>query len=205
VLVIDDGVLAGHVAVALAAHVAELRRQGYSSDWRALLELRDACIEANRGGQSRPSGGPGFCVVETLPVREIEVFEAPAFVDYATAGRMLGCSERTVRRRVREGALPVGGPSKRAMLAVVDVEAYKRSLRSSGVSVGAPGRSLPGPATDSTEGPLAGGASVAVPPIPPADGFPSSGYATAGGRTLGDAMRNLGAVERERQMWWRDR
>lgn len=206
VLVIDDPVLAGHLALALDEHVKKLRRQGYELEWRSLLALRDACLEANRGGQSRPNGGRGFSLVDNVPVREIEAFERPAFVDYATAGRMLGVSARTVRRRVREGKLAAGGPSKRSMIAVVDVERYKQSLRSNGVSVAAPGSpslAAPGAASDSAKREPSAVEKLAVPFHQPADGFLSSSFATARGRTLDDAFGNLGAVEHERQMWWR--
>lgn len=104
-----------HLERALVGYLDRLHRDGYSAPPDILAMLRT--IQASCG-QERPKVAPA------LP--DADGDDMSLVVTYAEAGRMLGCSERTVRREVADGSLPsikVAGRTRR-----IRVEDIRRRL-----------------------------------------------------------------------------
>ena len=116
-----DGWLARHVAAALRAHCRSLTTNGVRVP-RALVELASACASEVSEGQRGSRLDPENAVLDGGLMY-------PRAVDYAEAGRLLGVSLSSVKRLVRDGALPVvhiGGRVPRVRVA--DLDAYLANL-----------------------------------------------------------------------------
>lgn len=113
-----------HLERALRLYLDQLRRDGYPAPPDLLAFLRT--VQAS-SGQERPK--------VAAPWHESDGGDMSLTVTYEEAGRMLSCSERTVRRLVASGTLPVVeiGPRTRR-LSVADIRKHLSGGTTSGPS-----------------------------------------------------------------------
>lgn len=101
-LLVLDGRLADHLARAVAEHLKWCRRAGVPAP--AELATLLAALSAH-SGQERPNVAPGD----------------PQAVNGASAARLLGVSERTVRRMRADGRLPSVRVGRRVLVPLAGV------------------------------------------------------------------------------------
>lgn len=94
-LLVTDRTTLSHLEQALDGYITRLRRNGIAPPPDLLALLRS--LTASRG-QARPNVAPGEAAAHD--------HDMSLAVTYADAGRMLGISERTVRREVAAGRIP---------------------------------------------------------------------------------------------------
>lgn len=68
----------------------------------------------------------------SAPDEHAAVLTVPALLSVATVATVLGCSTRTVRRRITAGALPAVVEGERTMVRGDDLRTYVDSLKSIG-------------------------------------------------------------------------
>lgn len=117
ILAVVDDVTRAHLAAAIAAHQAALRRNGIPVP----ASVRELAQALAKDGQARPAfddnGEPG----DAGPMEKLAV-------DYRDAGAMVGVSDRTVRRLVQRGDLPAVDLAGCRRIRVADLVAYAASL-----------------------------------------------------------------------------
>jgi excisionase family DNA binding protein len=116
-----DDRLARHVAAALGLHCRTLAGNGVRVP-QELIDLLGACQRVSAGHSGSPLD-PGADVLDG------GLMQQPRAVDYTEAGRLLGVSLSSVKRLVRDGALPVvniGGRAPRVRVA--DIDAFLADL-----------------------------------------------------------------------------
>lgn len=102
-VLVDDGPVAAHLLVALELLRRWLREQGERGGLPPELEALDAALRSTRTATSRqgPTTVDGSGEVnDGAPVD-------PILLSFGQAARLLGCSKRTVERRVDDGSIPV--------------------------------------------------------------------------------------------------
>ena len=106
ILVIDDAASIAQLTAALTAYARQLRRDGRYPAPDLLLLMRT--LEA-RSGQERPKLARGARPSHSDPEPADGAGAGPEVIGltYAQTAQRLGISERTVRRRVISGELPV--------------------------------------------------------------------------------------------------
>lgn len=121
ILLTDDRVLAGHVAIALARHRQALRREQVTAP-EGFDDLLDAMTRLARSGQAATHLDPVADLAEYAPV-------TPLLLTKAEAGEALGISTRSVDRLIADGrltAVRTGTASVRIRRS--DLENYVASL-----------------------------------------------------------------------------
>ena len=116
--------VAGHIAVALRLHRDWAARAGMLVP-SELEQVHQALAKRARQGQR------GTPIEDLWEVRHRD-HVAPRLVTYADAGRMLACSQRTIKRLVAAGHLTpvhIGGAAR---LRITDIDAYIAASASGG-------------------------------------------------------------------------
>jgi excisionase family DNA binding protein len=111
---------AGHVAVALAAHLKWWRALGNPVP-EAVQELADTCTSAARDGLTRSELDPLAELVEAFNM-------TPLLLTYSQAQTALNCSDRHLRRLIDAGQLPavvIGGAVR---IRTTDLQTYVDTL-----------------------------------------------------------------------------
>jgi excisionase family DNA binding protein len=119
ILAVDDATRS-HLLVALGAHAHRCRRDGVPLP-SALTDLIDGLSASGgqRGGQTRPSSPEPRVASEG---------DAMRLVNYRTAADTLRVSYRTVRRLVRDGALPAVGVGSARRIRAGDLAEFVERL-----------------------------------------------------------------------------
>ncbi|MGI8578636.1 MAG: helix-turn-helix domain-containing protein [Nocardioidaceae bacterium] len=111
-----DAEMAGHLAVACRLYRERARRDGIGVPAGLAGVERMLAARASRGQRGTP-------LAELWSVVQHRDME-PELVAYRDAARLLGCSERTIKRRVAAGDLPVVRVGAMPRIRVSDLHHY---------------------------------------------------------------------------------